>query len=79
MKISVATAAEQPMRKGERVDVFIPEGKEALEFACNMWDYDLQGMGYELNALGTDYIYTEMESFRLADLFGKPALLPMSD
>ncbi len=59
---------------GQRVSVYIPEGKEALEFACNVWDYDLQGLGYELNVLGTDYVYTEMESFKLADLFGKPAL-----
>ncbi len=48
--------------------------KESLEFACEMWGYDMEELGLRLNIPGTNYVRTYMEDFELIELFGKPAL-----
>lgn len=48
--------------------------KESLEFACDIWGYDMEDMGLRLNIPGTNYVRTYMEDFELIELFGKPAL-----
>lgn len=48
--------------------------KEALEFACETWGYDLADMGYVLSADGERYIYTESHEYDLIEVCGQPAL-----
>ena len=60
---------------GERIEEYFPESeKEAIEFACGMWDFDPADMDLCLNADGTKYINVENEEYQQIELFGKPAL-----
>lgn len=60
---------------GDIIEEYIPHtGKEAMEFAAKVWDYDLADFQLHLNATGTDYIYTGESDYELIELFGKPAL-----
>ena len=62
-------------RDGERIEEYFPESeKEAVEFACRMWDYDPADMDLCLNAAGTKYICVENEEYEKIELLGKPAL-----
>ena len=47
---------------------------EAIKFATGLWGYTPEDYGMELNASGTDYIYTGADEYELVKLFGKPAL-----
>lgn len=60
---------------GERTEEYIPESeKEAIEFACGIWDCDPSDMDLILNANGTGYICVESEEYQAIELFDKPAL-----
>lgn len=60
---------------GERIEEYFPESqKEAIEFACRVWDYDPAELDLYLNADGTKYINAENEGYQQIELFGKPAL-----
>lgn len=60
---------------GERIEEYFPESeKEAIEFACRMWEYDPADMDLCLNAEGTGYINVENEEYQQIELLGKPAL-----
>lgn len=60
---------------GERIEEYFPESeKEAIEFACRVWDYDPLDMDLCLNAEGTKYINVENEEYQKIELLGKPAL-----
>lgn len=60
------------------LDLTPSSNKERLEFACEMWGYDMEDMGLHLNILGTDYVRTYLEDYELIELFGKPALFTNS-
>ena len=62
--------------EGELQEMYYPETrKEAIEFACSVWGYDLkETMGYYLNADGSDYINPEGNEYELLSIAGKPAL-----
>ena len=50
---------EMKFKGGDIIEEYIPHtGKEAMEFAAKVWDYDLADFQLHLNATGTDYIYT---------------------
>lgn len=58
-----------------RTEEYFPETeKEAIEFACQMWDYDPIDLDLCLNSTGTKYLNIENEDFQQIELFGKPAL-----
>lgn len=60
---------------GERIEEYFPETrKEAIEFACKVWDYDVAELGLCLNSTETDYINTELDDYELAEIFGRPML-----
>ena len=60
---------------GEQTEEYAPESeKEAVEFACGVWDYDPSDMDLCLNANGTEYICVESEEYQAIELFDKPAL-----
>lgn len=60
---------------GERIEEYYPENEaEAIEFACRIWDYDPADLDLTLNKAENGYINTEMDSYDLISLFGKPAL-----
>lgn len=60
---------------GECTEEYYPENdKEAIEFACRVWDYDPAEFDLMLNKSETSYINTEYEKYNLIELFGKPAL-----
>ena len=60
---------------GERTEEYVPESeKEAIEFACGIWDCDPSDMDLILNANGTGYICVESEEYQAIELFDKPAL-----
>ena len=61
---------------GEINDEFFPtDGKEAVEYACEVWGYDAkEDLGLCLNAAGTDYICIENSNYELITIFDKPAL-----
>lgn len=62
-------------QNGEIIDRYVPESeKEAIEFACGMWEYDPADLDLCLNADGTKYINIENEEYQQIELFGKPAL-----
>lgn len=62
-------------RGGERIEEYFPESeKEAIEFACRVWDYDPLDMDLCLNAEGTKYINVENKEYQKIELLGKPAL-----
>ena len=66
---------EMKFKGGDIIEEYIPHtGKEAMEFAAKVWDYDLADSQLHLNATGTDYIYTGESDYELIELFGKPAL-----
>lgn len=56
---------------GECIDEYIPSNDvEAIEFACEVWEYDIAEMGYVKNAAGTDYIRTDAGNFPVVDFQG---------
>ena len=60
---------------GKRMEEYFPESeKEAIEFACRLWEYDPADMDLCLNAEGTKYINIENEGYQQIELLGKPAL-----
>ena len=60
---------------GERTEEYYPESeKEAVEFACRIWDHDPLDLDLCLNADGTKYICVENEKYQQIELFGQPAL-----
>lgn len=62
-------------QNGERIEEYLPETqKEAVEFACRIWDYDPLDLDLCLNADGTKYICVENEAYQQIELLGKPAL-----
>ena len=62
-------------RDGERIEEYFPESeKEAIEFACRMWECDPADRDLCLNAAETKYIFVENEEFQKIELLGKPAL-----
>lgn len=62
-------------QNGEILDRYVPETqKEAIEFACRIWDYDPLDLDLCLNADGTQYICVEDEEYQQIELLGKPAL-----
>lgn len=62
-------------QNGEIIDGYVPESeKEAIEFACKMWEYDPADMDLRLNDEGTKYINIENEEYQQIELLGKPAL-----
>ena len=62
-------------RDGERIEEYFPESeKEAIEFACRMWECDPADRDLCLNAAETKYICVENEEFQKIELLGKPAL-----
>lgn len=66
---------EMKFKDGDIFEEYIPQtGKEAIEFAARVWEYDLSDFQLHLNATGTDYIYTGESDYELVELFGKPAL-----
>lgn len=66
---------EMKFKDGDIFEEYIPQtGKEAIEFAAKVWEYDLSDFQLHLNATGTDYIYTGESDYELIELFGKPAL-----
>lgn len=66
---------EMKFKDGDIFEEYIPQtGKEAIEFAAKVWEYDLADFQLHLNATGTDYIYTGESDYELIELFGKPAL-----
>lgn len=47
---------------GERIEEYVPESeKDAIEFACRIWDCDPSDLGLYLNEACTDYVYSENE------------------
>ena len=62
--------------EGELQEMYYPETrKEAIEFACSVWGYDLkETMGYYLSADGTDYINPGGDEYEFLSIAGKPAL-----
>ena len=73
MKIWTKTVVK--FKDGDIFEEYIPQtGKEAIEFAARVWEYDLSDFQLHLNATGTDYIYTGESDYELIELFGKPAL-----
>ena len=66
---------EMKFKDGDIFEEYIPQtGKEAIEFAARVWEYNLSDFQLHLNATGTDYIYTGESDYELIELFGKPAL-----
>lgn len=62
-------------QNGERIEEYFPETqKEAIEFACQIWDYDPLDLDLCLNASGTRYIGVENEEYQQIELLGKTAL-----
>ena len=62
-------------QNGERIEEYFPENqREAVEFACRIWDYDPLDLDLCLNADGTKYICVENEEYQQIELLGKPAL-----
>lgn len=58
-----------------RTEEYFPESqKEAIEFACRIWDYDPLDLDLCLNADGTKYICVENEGYQQIELLGKTAL-----
>lgn len=60
---------------GERIEEYAPESeKDCIEFACRIWDCDPSELNFTLNKAENGYINTEMDTYDLISLFGKPAL-----
>lgn len=60
---------------GERIEEYYPESeKDGIEFACRVWNYDPAELNLMLNKAENGYVNTEMVSYDLISLFGKPAL-----
>lgn len=60
---------------GECTESYYPESeKDAVEFACRVWDYEPAELDLMLNKAENGYINIENDEFDLISLFGKPAL-----
>lgn len=70
-----ANCGRKCYRNGECTEEYYPENqKEAIEFACRIWDYDPAELDLMLNKAENGYINIENDKFDLISLFGKPAL-----
>ncbi len=70
-----ANCGRKNYRNGECTEEYYPESqKEAIEFACRIWDYDPAEFDLMLNKAETGYINIENGEYDLISLFGKPAL-----
>lgn len=62
-------------KNGDIIAEYTPHtGKEAIEFAAKVWDYDLADFQLHINANQNDYVYTGEADYELIEIFGKPAL-----
>lgn len=60
---------------GECTESYFPQSeKDAIEFACRVWDYEPAELDLMLNKAENGYINIENDEFDLISLFGKPAL-----
>lgn len=70
-----ANCGRKCYRNGECTEEYYPENqKEAIEFACRIWDYDPAELDLMLNKAENGYINIENDEYDLISLFGKPAL-----
>ena len=70
-----ANCGRKIYRNGECTEEYYPESqKEAIEFACRIWDYDPAELDLMLNKAETGYINIENGEYDLISLFSKPAL-----
>lgn len=70
-----ANCGRKIYRNGECTEEYYPESqKEAIEFACRIWDYDPAELDLMLNKAENGYINIENDEYNLISLFGKPAL-----
>lgn len=66
---------ESTYANGERTSIVYPaNNKSSLEFAADVWGYELADLSLYLNHAGDDYISADSENFDLVDMFEKPAL-----
>jgi hypothetical protein len=56
------------------MDLTPSSSKECLELASDVWEYDLEELGYFPNKNGDGYVFTERDDFELVELFGQDAL-----
>ncbi len=59
---------------GNVIHEFMPDGKEAFEFACAVKGLELKELGLVLNATETDYINEEDDEYEVVSVFGNPGL-----
>ncbi len=70
-----ANCGRKIYRNGECTEEYYPESqKEAIEFACRIWDYDPAELDLMLNKAENGYINIENDEYNLISLFGKHAL-----
>ena len=69
-----SNCGSKKLLNGEILDEFFPAGKQAMDFAMNLWGYEPVDLELVLNRTGTGYINVEMEEFELIELFDTLAL-----
>lgn len=70
-----ANCGRKCYQNGECTEEYYPESqKEAIEFACRIWDYDPAELDLMQNKAENGYINIENDEYDLISLFGKPAL-----
>lgn len=70
-----SNCGEIVFKNGEKTREYTPNNrKESLEFAAEVWGDDLSDYGYHINALGTDYVNTEVDEYELIDILDKTCL-----
>lgn len=70
-----ANCGRKIYRNGECTEEYYPRNqKEAIEFACRIWDYDPAELDLMLNKAENGYINIGNDKFDLISLFGNPAL-----
>ena len=70
-----ANCGRKCYRNGECTEEYYPENqRDAIEFACRIWNYDPAELDLMLNKTENGYINIENDDFNLIELFGKLAL-----
>ncbi len=69
-----SNCGRRKLLNGEILDEYFPEGKQAMDFAMNLWGYDPADLELALNSTGTAYVSIEMDEYELIELFDAPAL-----
>ena len=70
-----ANCGRKVYKSGQLVETYYPEANiESMDFACELWEYSTEELGYYKNQAGTEYIYPEDTSCELATLDGKDVL-----